>query len=388
MAEREQRVTPLELFFDLVLVFAITQVTNLMSADPTWHGLGRGLLVLAAVWWAWAGYAWLTNTLEPEEGTVRAGMFAAMAAMLVVALAVPEAFDSDAALFGVAYLIVRLLHLVLYAIAGKRDPDLLGAVLRMVPSATLAPLLIVAAAAFDGGAQATLWVVALAVDYLGVLVGRGQGWRVSPAHFAERHELIVIIALGESIVAIGIGAAAVPITPSIVAAAVLGIVIVAALWWAYFDIYAVGAHRRLSATQGVERAQLARDYYSYLHLPMIAGIVLFALGLKKTIEHVGDPLATVPATALCGGLSLYFLTHVALRIRLVRTTRRTTAERPGWIGPGRLVTGLVMLAVLPAVLEVSALTALALVTTVCCALIAYDVIHYREERPRVREARP
>ena len=132
MAEREQRVTPLELFFDLVLVFAITQVTNLMSADPTWHGLGRGLLVLAALWWAWAGYAWLTNSLEPEEGTVRAGMFAAMAAMLVVALAVPEAFDDDAVLFGVAYLIVRLLHLLLYAIAGKRDPDLLGAVLRMV----------------------------------------------------------------------------------------------------------------------------------------------------------------------------------------------------------------------------------------------------------------
>jgi low temperature requirement protein LtrA len=359
-----------------------------MSADPTWHGLGEGLLVLAALWWAWTGYAWLTNTLEPEEGVVRAGMFGAMAAMLVVALAVPEAFDADAVLFGVAYLIVRLLHLLLYAIAGKRDPDLLEAVLRMVPSSTLGPVLIVAAGFFDGRARATLWIVALAVDYLGVLFGRGRGWRVSPAHFAERHDLIVIIALGESVVAIGIGAAGVTLTPSIVAAAVLGIVVITSLWWAYFDIYAVGAHRRLSATQGVERAQLARDYYSYLHLPMIAGIVLFALGLKKTIEHVGDPLATVPATALCGGLSLYFLTHVALRIRLVRTTRRTTAERPGWIGPGRLVTGLVMLAVLPASLEASALTALVLVTAVCCALIAYDVIHYREERTQVREARP
>ena len=214
MTEREQRVTPLELFFDLVLVFAITQVTRLMSDDPTWHGLGRGLLVLAALWWSWTGYAWLTNTLEPEEGIVRAGMFAAMAAMLIVALAVPQAFDADAVLFGVAYLIVRLVHLGLYAIAGKRDPDLLGAVLRMVPVATLAPLLIVVAGFFDGPTQAALWVVALAVDYLGVLVGHMQGWRISPAHFAERHGLIVIIALGESVVAIGIGATAVYSRPA------------------------------------------------------------------------------------------------------------------------------------------------------------------------------
>src|SRR6266508_6916494 len=124
MAQREQRVTPLELFFDLVFVYAITQVTQLMSRDPTWLGVARGLLVLAALWWAWTGYVWLTNTLEPEEGQVRAGMFGAMAAMLVVALAVPSAFGADAVLFGIAYLLVRLLHLVLYAIAGRRAPDL------------------------------------------------------------------------------------------------------------------------------------------------------------------------------------------------------------------------------------------------------------------------
>src|SRR5918995_3039348 len=150
MAQREQRVTPLELFFDLVFVFAITQVTLLMSDDPTWHGLGRGLVVLAALWWAWSGYAWLTNTLEPEEGALRAGMFSAMAAMLVVALAVPEAFDAHGVLFGIAYLIVRLLQLQLFALVGKRDPDLLAAVLRTAPSAALAPVIIVAAGFFDG----------------------------------------------------------------------------------------------------------------------------------------------------------------------------------------------------------------------------------------------
>jgi low temperature requirement protein LtrA len=388
MTQREQRVTPLELFFDLVFVYAITQVTLLMSNDTTWSGIGRGLLVLAALWWAWTGYAWLTNTLEPEEGEVRAGMFAAMAAMLVVALAVPEAFDADAVLFGVAYLVVRLLHLLLYAIAGKRDPDLLGAVLRFMPSATLAPVIIVAAGFFDGAAQAVLWVIALAVDYLGALIGRGQGWRVSPAHFAERHGLIVIIALGESIVAIGVGAAGVSLTAGVVSAAVLGIVVIAALWWAYFDVYAVLAQRELSETSGATRARLARDYYSYLHLPMIAGIVLFALGLKKTIGQPGEPLATVSAVALCGGLSLYFLAQVALRVRLVPLVRRTTTERPGWVGPGRLVTGIAMLALLPAALELSALVALALVAALCCTLIAWDVVHYREHRIEVRQARP
>jgi low temperature requirement protein LtrA len=258
MAEREQRVTPLELFFDLVFVYGITQVTLLMSDDPTWPGVGRGLLVLAALWWAWTGYAWLTNTLEPEEGPVRASMFAAMAAMLVVALAAPEAFGEHGLLFGVAYLIVRVLQLQLYAIAGKRDPDLREAVLRKLPAATVAPVVIVIAGFFDGRPRAALWAVALAVDYLGALIGRGQGWRVSPAHFAERHGLIVIIALGESIVAIGIGVAGVALTPSIVTAALLGIVAVAALWWAYFDVYAVMAHRRLSESGGAARARLAR----------------------------------------------------------------------------------------------------------------------------------
>jgi low temperature requirement protein LtrA len=394
MAAREQRVTPLELFFDLVFVFGITQVTTLMSDDPTWEGLGRGLLVLAALWWAWTGYAWLTNTLEPEEIMARVAMVAAMAAMLVAALAAPEAFDDHGVLFAVAYLIVRVLHLRLYAIASRDDPDLLGAVLRFAPPAIIAAGLLFVAGFLDGRGQAAVWVVALTIDYLGALTGRGRGWRVSPAHFAERHGLIVIIALGESIVAIGIGAAGVALTPSVVAVAVLGTLALAALWWAYFDVYAVGGQRHLSERGGAARARLARDFYSYLHLPMIAGIVLFALGLKKTVEHVGDPLATVPAVALCGGLALYYLTHVVLRIRLVHDIRRTTRvdpltgeERPGWLGRGRPGAVIVLLALVPAARELSALTALALVTAVCCAVIVYDVVHYREERARVRESR-
>jgi len=387
-AQRSERVTPLELFFDLVVVFAFTQVTELMSDDLTWRGIGRGLLVLAAIWWAWTGYAWLTNALEPEEGQVRAGMFGAMAAMLVVALAVPGAFGANAVLFGVAYLLVRLLNLMLYAIAGRRDPGLLRALLGFAPTATIGTVFILVAGFVDGGAQTALWVVGLAVLYGGALIGRGRGWYVSPAHFAERHGLIVIIALGESIIALGVGAAGFSLSAGIISAAVLGVVVVASLWWAYFDVIAVMSQRQLSQTSGAPQARLARDYYSYLHLPMIAGIVLFALGLKTTIEHVDEPLDAVPAVALCGGLALYFLTHVGLRLRLVRFVRRTTTERPGWIGPGRLATGIAMLALIPAALELPALASLALVTAVCCALIAWDVIHYREDRAEVRRARP
>jgi low temperature requirement protein LtrA len=386
--EREQRVTPLELFFDLVVVFAITQVTQLMADDLTWRALGHGLLVLAAIWWGWVGFAWLTNALEPEEGRVRAGMFGAMAAMLVVAFAVPGAFGRDAVLFAVAFLVVRLLNLALYAIAGRRDPDLLRAVVRFAPIGGVGLALILAAAWTDGPWQEALWIAALAAIYGSALIGRGRGWHISPAHFTERYGLIVIVALGESIIAIGVGASDVQLTVGPVSAAVLGIVVIAALWWAYFDVVAVLSHRTLSDTSGATRARLARDLYSYLHLPMIAGIVLFALGLEETIRHVGEPLATVPAVALCGGLSLYFLTHVAQRIRLVRFIRRTTTDRPGYIGPGRLAAGVAALAVIPAALEVPALASLGLVAAVCCALIAWDVIHYREDRIEVRQARP
>jgi low temperature requirement protein LtrA len=256
------------------------------------------------------------------------------------------------------------------------------------PMATIGAVVILVAGFVDGGAQTALWVVGLAVLYGGALIGRGKGWSVSPAHFAERYGLIVIIALGESIIALGVGAAGFSLTAGIISAAVLGVVVVASLWWAYFDVIAVMSQRQLAQTSGAERARLARDYYSYLHLPMIAGIVLFALGLKTTIEHVDEPLDAVPAVALCGGLALYFLTHVGLRLRLVRFVRRTTTERPGWIGPGRLATGIAMLALIPAALELPALVSLALVTAVCCALIAWDVIHYREDRAEVRRARP
>jgi low temperature requirement protein LtrA len=291
-------------------------------------------------------------------------------------------------LFAVAYLVVRLINLALYGISARRDRIVLRALTRFATREAIGPVLILAAAFVEGPWQGALWVLALAVIYSDIVFGRGRSGNISPSHFAERYGLIVIIALGESVIALGVGAAHDSLTFGIVSAAILGILVIAALWWAYFDVLAVLAQRQLSETRGATQAQLARDYFRYLHLPMIAGIVLFALGLKWTIEQVDEPLTAVPAVALCGGLSLYFLTHVVLRIRLVSFIRRTTTERPGWIGPGRLAAGIAMLALIPAALELPALASLGLAAAVCCGLIAWDLIHYREHRIEVRRGRP
>jgi low temperature requirement protein LtrA len=376
-AEREHGVTRLELFFDLVFVFAITQVTSFLSHTPTWGGLLRGLLLLGALWWAWGAYAWLTNTLDPEEGAVRLAVLGAMAAMLVAALAVPGAFGRDGVTFGVAYFVVRALHLVLYSIAGRGDRDLFRAVVRMVPAWTLAPALLVVAGFLDGSGQLALWGAALAVDYLGVLIGRMRGWRISPAHFVERFGLVIILALGESIVAIGVGAAGLPLDAGVIAAALLGVAIAAALWWSYFDWAVYVAQAKLSEATGARRAAFARDAYSYLHLPMVAGIVLFAFGLETTLHDAASSLPTVPALGLVGGIALYLLAHVALRLRIGGTG----------VGRGRPIASLLLLGLLPVAREVPALTALGIVAAVCASLIGYEVLRHREARAWIRSHR-
>jgi low temperature requirement protein LtrA len=368
----EHRVTPLELFFDLAFVFAFTQVTSLLVDDPTWGGVLRGMLVIAALWWAWSGFAWLTSTLDVDEGGVRLAMLASMGAMLFVALAVPGAFGDDAVLFGVVYLLVRVLHLVLYATVSRDDPDLRTALLRIVPTELLGASLLVVAGFLEGDERIGVWVVALGIDYFGPAVRGLRGWRIAPEHFAERHGLIILIALGESIIAIGVGAG-LELVPGVMAAAALGIVVVSALWWLYFDVAAIFARGRLMQARGVEQARIALHSYSYLHLPMIAGIVLFALGLEAVLHDVAEALHTVPAVALCGGASLYLLGHVA---SLFQTTGRVFRRRT--------VGALVLLALIPAAVAIPALAALALVSAVCSLVVTYEAIAHREHRVQVR----
>jgi len=300
-------------------------------------------------------------------------VFASAGAMLIVALATPTAFGTDALVFGIAYFIVRALHLVLYSIASRDDPELHAAVLRFAPSAMIGPSLLIIASFFDGAVQIGLWVAALTIEFAGTLLGRGRGWRLSPAHFVERHGLIIIIALGESIVSIGVGAAGLPLEAPLIAAALLGMVVAASLWWSYFDWVVFVSQARLTEARGVERATLARDLYTYLHLPMVFGIVLFALGMKETLRHLDEPLAIVPAIGLCGGLALYMAAHVVLRLRI----------GGGW-GHGRPTAMVALLVLIPVATMVPALAALTLAAAVCATLIAYEAIRYRYARTWIR----
>ena len=369
----EKRVAPLELFFDLVFVFALTQITYLMSQNPTWEGLGQGLLVLAALWWAWGAYAWLTNYIDTEQDTERLLMLGAMAAMLVAALATPHVFGDDALIFCLAYACVRWLHIFIFAEANEHV-DTATAVRVLARTALPAPLLLIGAAFFDGAAQALIWVVALTIDFAGPLVFGVRGFRVSAGHFAERFGLIVIIALGESIVAIGAGIAGVELDTGLVVAALFGVALSAALWWAYFDMTALLSEEYFRNLQGEERLLVARDAYSYLHLPLIAGILLVALGVKKTLGHVDEPLKTVPAVALFGGIALYYAAHVAFRLRTAHTLSRE-----------RLVAAVVCLALIPLATEVDSLVALGIAAALAALLIVYESIRHADLRRRARE---
>jgi low temperature requirement protein LtrA len=258
----EKRVGPLELFFDLVFVFALTQVTKLMSENPTWSGLGEAMLVLAALWWAWGAYAWLTNYIDAGEGVERLLMFAVMGAFLIAALATPHAFGDDALLFAVAYAVARWLHIFIFAEAND-DVDTGQAIERLARTAIPGPALLIAASFLDAPAQPIVWMVALLIDFSGPYVFGVRGFRISAGHFAERFSLIVIIALGESIVAIGAGLTT-DLDAGIIAAAVLGLIVACSQWWAYFDVVAVVAEHRFRRSEGHEQVRIARDSYSYL----------------------------------------------------------------------------------------------------------------------------
>ena len=371
----QETVTPLELFFDLVFVLALTQCTALMAAEPTWEGLAKGLLVLGVMWWSWVGYTWLTSVVDPEEGAVRLVMFAAMAAFLVASLCVPRAFEDSALVFGLAYGAVRGAHIALYLLASRDNPALRKSTLGLAVSTAISVGLVLVASATDGGLQGGLWALAIAVDTAGPYFFGVEGWTLVPRHFAERHGLIVIIALGESIVAIGVGVTG-TVDLGIVAAAVLGTVVAAALWWLYFDVVALVSTKRLGETEeGRDRNAMARDSFSYLHFPMVAGIVLVALGMKKTIGDVEDPLKLVPTAALLGGTALYLLGHVCFRLRNIHT-----------LSSRRLGLAIVLLAfIAPAYeLKLPALGTVAILAASLVALIVSETHMYGEARARVR----
>ncbi|MGH3874854.1 MAG: low temperature requirement protein A [Pseudonocardiaceae bacterium] len=387
---QQATVTPLELFFDLVFVFALTRVTDWMADEPTVPNVLRGILILTVMWWSWVAYSWLGNVVKADEGVIRVGMLVAMATMFVGAITIPEAFDdlpgglSGPAVFAACYFLVRAVHLTLFWLVSRDDPQLRAQVVRWIPSVLAGTVALLVASQTTGTAQTLLWLAALLGDYLGTQLA-GTRWRLnSAAHFAERHGLIIIVALGESIVSIGIGVAALPISWPIIVASALGLAVSVALWWAYFDVTALITERALAAAAGARQIRLARGGYSFLHLPMIIGVIMMALGLKKVLGYVGggdgqlltDPIYGVPLATLYGGAALYLLAHVAFKWYVAGSVNRE-----------RIALVTLMLVLIPLVARLPALLTLAVLAAVLGALIAWETIRYAEIRHQIRHDR-
>ena len=380
--------TTIELFFDLVFVFALTQVTAFMAKDPSAERLTQGMLVLGLLWWCWVGYAWIGNVVKADEGAARLAFLSAMGAMFVIALAIPEAFDDSPGgisapyAIAVGYFVLRAVHIGTYWALASGDAALRGQLVRFTLSAGIATGLLLAAAAAGGETRTWLWVAVLLADYGGTFLGGASGWRLpAPLHFAERHGLIVIVALGESIVAIGVGVSDRPFSGAIVSASLLGLGVTAALWWLYFDTSALLAERALAEAQDVERARMGRDAFSFLHLPIIAGIVLLALGMKKVLEYVADtehhdlsdPLKGSGLFALVAGLIMYLLGQAAY---YYRCTGRVKVLR---IGLAVLL--LPMFAIGP---QVPAMLSLGILTAAAGLMVAWETHVFAADRHRIR----
>jgi low temperature requirement protein LtrA len=314
----ERRTSAIELLWDLVFVFAVTQVTTLIAKDLTWAGFARGMIVLALVWWAWSAFVWAANAEDEESRPLRVVLLAAMMLVFLVGLALPHAFSGQAVLFALAYAGVRFLHLGLYAFAARRGHARWSAISGFALTVTIGMALLIVGAFLSEGWQVVLWTAALLIDYAGpawLTRERLRGLQqVAVAHFAERYGLFVIICLGESIVEIGASATGQALDSDVVTVVAFGLVSTVALWWLYFDRFAAFAESRLRNHDDVVLA--AADAYSYLHVAIVAGIIVFAAGMKVTIDRVDHPLADAARLALCGGLVLYLLGNLAFRLRM------------------------------------------------------------------------
>jgi low temperature requirement protein LtrA len=381
-------VTPLELFFDLVFVFALTQVTAFMADELSWEGILRGALLLMLLWWAWTGYAWLANVASADERPIKLSILAGMAAMFILALCIPEAFDDlpgglqGPVVLAVCYVFFRTMHLVMFLIISREDAELRKQVLRFALSVAASGALLLLASQFQGGLQTGLWMLALTADYVGTALGGFRGWRLpSPGHFSERHGLIIIVALGESIVAIGVGVAKEPISWVIILASVLGLLLSSALWWTYFDVSALLGERALAREPVKTRARLARNAYSFGHLPLVLGVVLVALGLKEVLLYVSDsshhtltdPLPNVALASLVGGVVIYLLGHVIFKWLTVHT-----------VSVVRLVAAGALLLSIPIIAGRPALVELGVVALLVTAAVVIESIIFSETRRKIR----
>ncbi|MFC8367324.1 MULTISPECIES: low temperature requirement protein A [unclassified Streptomyces] len=298
------RVTTLELFFDLAFVFNFTQLARLLSRDMTPRGLLQVLLIFWLLWWMYGGYAWLTNHLPPQRKRHRLLLLLGMASFLVLGLATPNAFDGDGVAFGVGYLLIVSVHAALFAFGG---PKAARNMLSIAPFHLVVALLLIVAGLLDGPVVYALWAGAVVLEVVAPMVTGVSGFELRPSHFVERHGLLMIIALGDSFLALGIGSDGAQAGLSMVTTAVLIFVIPACLWWVYFDESekARRAEYALECQDAHQRSRLALSAFFYAHVPMLLGLILIAAAVKKTIAAPYEPLALAPGAALALGVSLY-----------------------------------------------------------------------------------
>lgn len=383
VSDESHRVTTFELFFDLVFVFAFTQVTSFIAHEHSFFGVLQGMIILTLLWWSWVSFAWLSNQTHVDEGVMRFGLAAVMVAMFIAALAIPEAFhDLEGGLSGplvlaVSYVVVRVLHVTLYAYAAGDDRPLRRQVAKTAGGMVLGSSLIVAGAMMGGAAQTWFWLAGITVDAgITYLTSTRGNWRIhSAAHWTERYGLVVILALGESIVAIGVGASQEPVSIPILFGALFGVALSIGLWWLHFDVTAIAAEHRFAALRGRERASAAVDAYTYLHLPLVAGIVLSAFGVEDVLAHVyeTEDFGALGAFALFGGAALYLLGSATF-------WRRVGGDWKKW----RLGGAAFLLVLIPLAARIPPLAALALVCVVAAALVTIESLLYQDKRSAIR----
>lgn len=321
------RVSTLELFFDLVFVFTITQVSELILHAHNLQEVARAFLVLAIIWWMYGGYAWLTNNVGTAQPLNRMLVLVAMAGFLVMALSVPQAFGRDGLAFGLAYLLVNVIHAALFTRAP--DQSSARAIWRIAPFNIGTALLVVSAGLVSPAWNVFFWIAAVAVLVAVPFFGKVSGFSVQPAHFVERHGLVLLIAFGESVVSIGVGAAGEPVTLELVAAAVLALALPAALWWSYFDRDERRAEHALTHASGGERSRMALYGFGYAQLIMIAGVVLLAAGIKQAIAQLHEVTHLSTSVLLASGIALYLLGDVVFRRSIhVPSSRMRLAMAP------------------------------------------------------------
>ncbi len=371
----QHRVTTLELLFDLVFVYAITNVTGLMEHEIGATTVLEGLITLAVVWFGWCAYTWLGNQAQADEGLLRVAMVVAMGGMFFVAISIPYAFEPEgnaAVVLVIAYAVVRLTHLAVYLIAAGDDTQLRSVILTMFAVASVALALLFIGAVVGGPAQRWWWLAAVVIDQLGVYFARSTRWRLnSSSHFAERFGLIIIIAIGESIVAVGTATSSAELSWREAVALLCGLAIAVCLWWLYFDVVAKVAEEVLHRASGIERARLARDSYTYVHFLFVVGIVFGAFGMVVLI-HDEDHI-DAGRYALYGGIVCYLVGHVLFRLRNV-----------GGVNAPRAVAGLVLLAGIPTLGVLSPLAQIAVPAVVLSALVIFEVRAFREPRHAIR----